>query len=257
MHEANGAGCRQRGDSPTQARLWEPRRSQSPSVAPSSSSRSGSHDGATRITPCTRTKPMSCSRTEGKATMAWYVGSPSIKVETRIALTASVERMSRNRLCQAGTTRPCTAIWAVDALPPGLLSENRSTLNLSLGHTRPSPPSSHGLGGPGHRPKAPWGTMPHRPWQGFPRPQVGTPTGRHPPLTDWAGGWGRKWLWTHGQQISAALNYICCHQTHVIPLPPPPFPILGSRVWGGDNNTLVPLSVQPVSSEKPYMRNLT
>ena len=142
-------------------------------------------------------------------------------------------KMSRNRLCQAGTTRPCTAIWAVDALPPGLLSENRSTLNFSLGHTRPSPPSSHGLGGPGHRPKAPWGTMPHRPWQGFPRPQVGTPTGRHPPLTDWAGGWGRKWLWTHGQQISAALNYICCHQTHVIPLPPPPFPILGSRVWGG------------------------
>ena len=133
MHEANGAGCRQRGDSPTQARLWEPRRSQSPSVAPSSSSRSGSHNGATRITPCTRTKPMSCSRTEDNATMAWYVGSPSIKVETRIALTASVERMSRNRLCQAGTTRPCTAIWAVDALPPGYSLRTAAHLTPHLG----------------------------------------------------------------------------------------------------------------------------
>ena len=32
------------------------------------------------------------------------------------------------------------------------------------------------------------------------------------------------------------------------PPPPTPLPILGSRVWGGDNNTLVPLSVQPVTS---------
>ena len=38
---------------------------------------------------------------------------------------------------------------------------------------------------------------------------------------------------------TARMGQACCHQTHGIPLSPPPFPILGSRVWGGDNNTNV------------------
>ena len=48
-------------------------------------------------------------------------------------------------------------------------------------------------------------------------------------------------------KVPAALNYFSCHQTFVIPLPPPPFRF-SVPGWGGDNSTLIPLSVQPVTS---------
>ena len=61
MHEANGAGYRQG------ARLlaWASQPTPAPQCGVVDSSSCGAADGATRITPCTKTKPMSCSTNPG------------------------------------------------------------------------------------------------------------------------------------------------------------------------------------------------
>ena len=137
-------------------------------------------------------------------------------------------------------------------------------------------------GGPRHRPKIPWGAagpaaVARNPrTKGANRPPGGTPGGRvrstaagprrtppppgdprgedeagprlegHLPWTDWVGGWEGNGFGHCGQQIPTVLDYVRCHQTPVIPPPPPfRFSVLGG---GGHNNTLVPLGVQPKTS---------